>query len=35
MDKKIALIKKNETWKLVPRLSGKNSISVKWIYIYI
>ena len=32
MDKKIALIKKNETWKLVPRLSGKKPIGFKCIY---
>jgi hypothetical protein len=29
MDKEIALIKKNDTWKLVPRPRGKNPIDVK------
>jgi hypothetical protein len=32
MDEKIASIEKKDTWKLVPRPSGKKSISVKWIY---
>jgi hypothetical protein len=32
MDEKIASIKKNDTWRLVPRLNGKKPISVKWIY---
>jgi len=32
MDKETALIKKNDTWKLVPRPRGKKSISVKWIF---
>ena len=32
MDKKIALIKNNDTWRLVPKLSGKNPIGFKWIY---
>jgi hypothetical protein len=29
MDKEIALIKKNDTWKLVPRPRGKKPIDVK------
>jgi hypothetical protein len=32
MDEEIASIKKNDTWRLVPRLNGKKPISVKWIY---
>jgi hypothetical protein len=32
MDEKIALIKNNDTWRLVPKLSGKNPIGFKWIY---
>jgi len=32
MDEKIASIEKNDTWKLVPRPSGKKPIGVKWIY---
>ena len=32
MDKETALIKKNDTWKLVPRPRGKKSIGVKWIF---
>jgi hypothetical protein len=32
MDEKMASIEKNDTWELVPRPSGKKSISVKWIY---
>lgn len=32
MDKEIALIKKNDTWKLVPRPRGKKPIDVKQIY---
>jgi len=32
MDEKIASIKKNDIWKLVPRPSRKKPIGVKWIY---
>jgi len=32
MDEKIASIKKNDTWKLVPRPNEKKPIGVKWIY---
>ena len=32
MNKKIALIKKNDTWKLVPRPREKKPINVKWIF---
>jgi len=29
MDEKTALIKNNDTWRLVPKLSGKNPIGFK------
>jgi hypothetical protein len=32
MDKEIALVEKNNTWKLVPRPKKKKPIGVKWIY---
>jgi hypothetical protein len=32
MDKEIALVEKNNTWKLVPIQKKKKPIGVKWIY---
>jgi hypothetical protein len=32
MNKKIASIEKNDTWKLVPKLKEKKPIDVKWIF---
>jgi hypothetical protein len=32
MDEEITSIENNDTWKLVPRPSGKKPIGFKWIY---
>ena len=32
MEEELDQIEKNETWKLVPRLSNKNVIGTKWVF---